>query len=186
MSDNFAPTHHKVTSDLDGQRSTGAYGSNTVGDNYNITGTGYNNEGSSYGQRSSGYDNDNITRTGVSSSDRPEFTGAYAGRNDDTITSADAPVSRDRLNSEYEPRTEIDQQRGSLASTQGPFQTPTTDDVDKSDAPLTSSVGSQNAPHAGGRAGEAAMGALGYGGASVERPKEEQGLAEKIVNFMGA
>lgn len=185
MSDSFAPTHHTVTSDVDGARNTGAYGSGT----YNTSSSGYGND--SYGPTDTSRTTDSLTgdRSYGSSnvnSGRPEFTGTYGGRNDDTITSADAPVSRDRLNSEYEPRTAVSEQRGSLASTQGPFQVPTTDDVDKSDVPPTSSVGSQNAPHAGGRIGESAMGALGYGGSTVERPKEEQGIAEKIVNILGA
>lgn len=93
---------------------------------------------------------------------------------------------RDRLNSEYEPRTEVTQKRDSLSATQGPFHVPTTEEVSKKDIPPSSSVGTQNAPGRGGSIGEATMGALGYGGATVERPKEEQGLAEKIVNFMGA
>lgn len=93
---------------------------------------------------------------------------------------------RPRLNSEYEPTTSISQPRGSLSSTVGPFQVPTTDDVSKKDVPPSSSVGQQNAPGRGGSIGEKAMGALGYGGAQVERPKEEQGVAEKIVNFLGA
>jgi len=91
------------------------------------------------------------------------------------------------LNHEHEPRTSISQgKRGSLASTEGPFQVPTTDDVSKSSVPPTSSVGQQNAPGRAGSIGEKAMSALGYGGNHVERPKEEQGLGEKIVNFLGA
>lgn len=62
----------------------------------------------------------------------------------------------------------------------------TTEEVDKSGIPPSSSVGQQNAPGKGGKVGEYAMGAFGYGGTHIERPKEEQGLGEKIVNFMGA
>lgn len=45
---------------------------------------------------------------------------------------------------------------------------------------------SQNAPGKAGDVGEAAMGALGYGGSTVGRPKEDQGISEKIVNILGA
>lgn len=91
------------------------------------------------------------------------------------------------LNHEHEPRTSISKGKGnSLASTDGPSQVPTTDDVSKSDIPPTSSVGQQNASGRAGSVGERAMSALGYGGNIVERPKEEQGLGEKIVNFLGA
>ncbi|KAK5943577.1 hypothetical protein PMZ80_004585 [Knufia obscura] len=86
----------------------------------------------------------------------------------------------------HEPRTSVSQEeRGSLAGTKGPFHVPTTDDVNKSNVPPHSSVGQQNAPGAAGSIGEKAMGALGYGGSTVERPKEEQGLGEKIMNFLG-
>ena len=45
---------------------------------------------------------------------------------------------------------------------------------------------SQNAPGKAGDIGENAIGALGFGGASVERPLKDQGLGEKIVNFLGS
>ncbi|ETN45219.1 uncharacterized protein HMPREF1541_10096 [Cyphellophora europaea CBS 101466] len=44
---------------------------------------------------------------------------------------------------------------------------------------------SQNAPGKAGEVGEAAVGALGFGGSAVERPKENRGLGEKIVAFLG-
>ncbi|KPI35612.1 uncharacterized protein AB675_4755 [Cyphellophora attinorum] len=44
---------------------------------------------------------------------------------------------------------------------------------------------SQNAPGKAGEIGENAIGALGFGGARVERPKEDQGLGEKIAAFLG-
>lgn len=120
--------------------------------------------------------------TGLTSTDPDAITSASNPNNN---TSADG--YRPRLNSEYEPTpASTVQPRGSLSSTVGPFQTPTTDDVSKSEVPPTSSVGQQNAPGRGGEIGEKAMGVLGYGGATVERPKEEQGVAEKIVNFLGA
>lgn len=137
-----------------------------------------------------------LGRTTESTSHTPATTNLTS--NTDAITPANAQNTtntedvastgeyRPRLNSEYEPTTTIDQPRGSLSSTVGPFQVPTTDDVSKSEVPPTSSVGSQNAPGRGGEIGEKAMGALGYGGSTVERPKEEQGVAEKIVNFLGA
>lgn len=120
----------------------------------------------------------------ASGSEQREFNAPGQSQSDyaDTETSA----WKDRLNSEYEPRTEITQKRDSLSATQGPFHTPTTEDVSKKDIPPSSSVGQQNAPGRGGSIGEATMGALGYGGATVERPKEEQGIAEKIVNLLGA
>ncbi len=44
----------------------------------------------------------------------------------------------------------------------------------------------QNAPGKLGDRGENIVGAMGFGGSSVERPKAEQGLGEKIANFLGA
>ncbi|KAK4943480.1 hypothetical protein LTR10_016971 [Elasticomyces elasticus] len=44
---------------------------------------------------------------------------------------------------------------------------------------------SQNAPGKLGETGEAAVGALGFGGSQVGRPKEDQGIGEKIANFLG-
>lgn len=44
---------------------------------------------------------------------------------------------------------------------------------------------SQNAPGKAGEIGENAIGALGFGGSSAERPKEDQGLGEKIAAFLG-
>lgn len=126
--------------------------------------------------------NTHPTTTTTTSTDPDAITSA----NNTVGTSDTTGEYRPRLNSEYEPTTSIDQPRGSLSSTVGPFQVPTTDDVSKSEVPPASSVGQQNAPGKGGELGEKAMGALGYGGTSVERPKEEQGIAEKIVNFLGA
>jgi hypothetical protein len=55
--------------------------------------------------------------------------------------------------------------------------------------PGTESIGrhsiSQNAPGKLGKRGENALGAMGFGGAQVERPKEDQGVGEKIVAFLG-
>ena len=45
---------------------------------------------------------------------------------------------------------------------------------------------SANAPGKLGERGENALGAIGFGGAQVERPKEDQGIGEKIANFLGA
>lgn len=44
----------------------------------------------------------------------------------------------------------------------------------------------QNAPGKLGETGENIVGGLGFGGSAVERPKEDQGLGEKIANFLGA
>jgi len=46
-------------------------------------------------------------------------------------------------------------------------------------------VGNKNLPGARGDRGEKILGAMGVGGSQVERPKEEQGIGEKIVNFLG-
>jgi hypothetical protein len=43
-----------------------------------------------------------------------------------------------------------------------------------------------NAPGKLGERGENIVGALGFGGSKVERPKEDQGLGEKIAEFLGA
>jgi hypothetical protein len=44
---------------------------------------------------------------------------------------------------------------------------------------------SQNAPGRAGSVGEAVLGALGFGGTAVERPREDQGVGEKIVALLG-
>ncbi|OCT49928.1 hypothetical protein CLCR_07624 [Cladophialophora carrionii] len=44
----------------------------------------------------------------------------------------------------------------------------------------------QNAPGKLGERGENILGAIGFGGAAVERPKEDQGIGEKIAEFLGA
>ena len=44
---------------------------------------------------------------------------------------------------------------------------------------------SQNAPGKAGDVGEKVLGAVGFGGAEVERPKEDQGIGEKIAAFLG-
>ena len=169
MADNYAPAHHQTTTG--GALSSGEQQTTTSG-----------TYGSSERQ---GYS----TGTAAPSSFRNQ---------DDTIvqqqnaTSADdnyepAGYSRDRLSSVHEPRTSLGADPSApLASTEGPFQQPTTEDVSKSEVPPTSSVGSQNAPGRAGSIGENVLGALGYGGTHVERPKEEQGIGEKIVNFLGA
>lgn len=43
----------------------------------------------------------------------------------------------------------------------------------------------QNAPGKLGDRGENILGAVGFGGSSVERPKEDQGIGEKIAEFLG-
>jgi hypothetical protein len=43
-----------------------------------------------------------------------------------------------------------------------------------------------NAPGKLGERGENIVGALGFGGSKVERPKEDQGIGEKIAEFLGA
>lgn len=113
-------------------------------------------------------------------------TSNLAQNETDTISTVPSTIPRDRLNSEYEPTREIEQPRGSLSSTTGPFQVPTTDDVSKKDVPPTSSVGQQSAPGRAGSIGDGAIAALGFGGSKVERPKEDQGIGEKIINFLGA
>ncbi|KAK5198320.1 hypothetical protein LTR92_002565 [Exophiala xenobiotica] len=45
---------------------------------------------------------------------------------------------------------------------------------------------SRNAPGKLGDRGENIVGAMGFGGSTVERPKADQGLGEKIVTFLGA
>ncbi|EXJ61900.1 hypothetical protein A1O7_02331 [Cladophialophora yegresii CBS 114405] len=44
----------------------------------------------------------------------------------------------------------------------------------------------QNAPGKLGDRGENILGAVGFGGTHVERPKEDQGIGEKIAEFLGA
>lgn len=178
MSDNFAPVHHQVTGDLTGNKQ-GYLGEHASGAATNTASTSHSSTlGNEYGS------------SGISSSTAP-----IHHQQDDTIrqsslaTDSGAPegYSRDRLSSVHEPRTSISSDPAApLASTEGPFQQPTTDDVSKSEAPLTSSVSSQNAPGKAGAFGENVLSAFGYGGAHVERPKEEQGIGEKIVNFLGA
>lgn len=45
---------------------------------------------------------------------------------------------------------------------------------------------SANAPGKLGDRGENILGSIGFGGAQVERPKEDQGIGEKIAEFLGA
>lgn len=54
------------------------------------------------------------------------------------------------------------------------------------DTPIRRGNASQNAPGKAGDVGESVIGGLGFGGATVERPREEQGLGEKIVGFLGS
>ena len=95
--------------------------------------------------------------------------------------------SIDNHNDAYRASLEhLQSRKDSLSATPGPFNAPTTEDVSKGDVPPSSSVGSKNAPGKAGEVGEKIMGGFGVGGTHVERPKEEQGLGEKIVNFLGA
>ena len=43
----------------------------------------------------------------------------------------------------------------------------------------------QNAPGKLGERGENGLGAMGFGGSTVEWPKEGQGMGEKLVEFLG-
>ena len=175
MSNNYAQAHHLTTSD---DTTTSHTASNTTFGNQNE----YN---SSQAHSTS---TDTYAQDATTSTPRHNTTGVLP--HGDSIS----PVPRDsvsgqplNLSHEYEPRTSISQNKHDpLAGTEGPFQVPTTNDVSKSGAPPTSSVGQQNAPGQAGSIGEKAMSALGYGGNHVERPKEEQGLGEKIVNLLGA
>jgi len=128
------------------------------------------------------------TTSGLSSQDmnysNRDTIGTSTDR-DDTFRSSEYRQAPLELSHEHAPRREIDQSQDALASTQGPFKVPTTDDVSGSDVPPTSSVGNQNLPGARGERGEMILGAAGVGGSQVERPKEDQGIGEKIVNFLG-
>jgi len=195
MLDKYAQAHRLTTSDEN------ANADNTVGD---TAAGGYGGRDSSQDAQSgtSGQDQadsfrDNVNMAENAHTDARDETYSTRAQPDISVlsqTDAINPVPHpsqgsqalDR-NHEREPRASISQgKRSSLASTEGPFQVPTTNDVSKSDTPPTSSVGQQNAPGRAGSVGETAISALGYGGNSVERPKEEQGLGEKIVNFLGA
>lgn len=105
-------------------------------------------------------------------------------------TSDDSISAAPRKSSVVEPFTGSTQEAahagrdGSLSTTQGPFQE-TILQQEGQGGGIPASVGSQTAPGRAGSVGEKAMGALGYGGTHVERPKEEQGLGEKVVNFFG-
>lgn len=185
MANNYAQVHHLTTS---GETTTGhGSGNTTFGDRneYNSS-QAYPREGNvDAGANTS---TNTYARDTTSSTPRQNTTGAVP--QDDSIS----PVPRDsvsgqalNLDHEYEPRTSISQSKHDpLAGTEGPFKVPTTDDVSKSGIPPFSSVGQQNAPGRAGSIGEKALSALGYGGNHVERPKEDQGLGEKIVNFLGA
>jgi hypothetical protein len=54
------------------------------------------------------------------------------------------------------------------------------------DATIRRSGLAQNAPGSLGERGENIVGALGFGGSTVERPQKDQGLGEKIAEFLGA
>lgn len=110
-------------------------------------------------------------------SSKAHTTGDHTLHNErDTISTAPAGT-HNSLDREHESTTETSQPRGSLF---------TTDEGSKQDTQLTSSVGQQSAPGRAGSIGDKTLGALGFGGSKVERPKEDQGLGEKIVNFFGA
>lgn len=178
------PTFHDQTTILDPSGSgTGTTSTTAPTNTTTITGHSHTQDLTSKAHTSntSDYSNTNTNTSDYTTSN----SNTTARTNPDTISSTTEPP-HERLNSVYEPTTEIQQPRGSLSSTTGPFQVPTTDDVSKKDAPLTSSVGQQSAPGRAGSIGDKALSAMGYGGSKVERPKEDQGLGEKIVNFLGA
>ena len=52
--------------------------------------------------------------------------------------------------------------------------------------PNSTTTSTANAPGKTGVIGENIMGGMGMGGSSVERPKEDQGIGEKIAAFLGA
>lgn len=194
MSDHYAQAHHLTTSDSTTTGNTTS-GNTTFGDQSNFT-SGRNAQSGTSAENQASSDRDTV-KTGTYStyaydqaSSGLRQTNTTLFPSEDTISAAPGPSARGPtldLNHEHEPRSSISQaKRGSLAATEGPFQVPTTDDVSKSGVPPTSSVGQQNAPGRAGSVGEKAMSAMGYGGNHVERPKEEQGLGEKIVNFLGA
>lgn len=174
-SNNYAPTHHLTT---------GAGNSIHHASNNNTTTAG---DLSDLGSSSNAHAN-------IASRDQAYNTSAQTHANtlaqDDFISAAPLEGSTREtrvLNDEDEPRTAVSRgKRDSLAGTEHPFQNASKDDGSESDARLTSSVGQRNAPGRAGSIGEKAMSAVGYGGNTVERPKEEQGLGEKIVNFFGA
>lgn len=176
MSDsNYAPAHHQTTSKFDDDQQY----NNTRG-----TTSGISDANTGSGITSASATGTSELRTGWNSNyqdDSIQPTSNYG-------TDSSADYDRRGSASVHQPRTSVNDSahRGSLASTEGPFQQPTTDNVSNSDTNAFSSVSSQNAPHAGGTVGENTLGALGYGGSQVERPKEEQGVAEKIMNILGA
>lgn len=187
--------HHKVTTDTTDSTQGG---SRTFGDEneYNASRqTGAVGSDQGYGASdSTGVSNDQSYNSARDSSAVGSSNFGTAGITDDSTGPPNPDDPRlgtfepeaHPLYSEYPPRKEIPQDQGPLASTPGPFQVPTTDNLEGTSAPPTSSVSSQNAPGKAGEFGEKVMGALGVGGTHVERPKEEQGIGEKIVNFLGA
>lgn len=187
---NYAPVHHQTTSRLDDEGTTSTRyigGANTAGtdtasgedrdfNSARHTGTTRTTNDNNIGN----IDYANQNNAGTASHLR------HGAAQDDMIAPAEPRREPLSLNHEYAPRQEIEPRKDSLASTQGPFHVPTTDNAGSSGATLTSTVGQQNAPGKAGERGESVMGAIGFGGTHVERPKEEQGLGEKIVNFFGA
>jgi len=173
MSNDYAQAHHLTTSD-GATAGNHTSGNTTFGDHSNII---------------SGRDAQTGTYARDQAHSAPRETNTVSPQ-EDFITPAAYNSQRDQsrtVHHEHEPHSSISQgNRGPLASTESPFQTATTDGVSKSNVPPTSSVGQQNAPGRAGEVGEKAMSAMGFGGNHVERPKEEQGLGEKIVNFLGA
>ena len=74
-----------------------------------------------------------------------------------------------------------DAPRGSLAST-----STSSDPNTETSFPASTTGQAVNAPGKTGVIGENVMGALGYGGSAVERPKEDRGIGEKVAEFLGA
>ncbi|KAK5079644.1 hypothetical protein LTR70_009268 [Exophiala xenobiotica] len=195
MLDKYAQTRHLTTfgknANADNMASDTAFGG------YGGRASSQDAQSGTFGQDQADSSRDNVNMGENAHTDARDETYSTRAQSDISVlphNDATNPVTHPSqgaqaldLNHEHEPRASISQgKRSSLASTEGPLQVPTTNDVSKSDIPPTSSVGQRNAPGRAGSVGETAMSALGYGGNTVERSKEEQGLGEKIVNFLGA
>ena len=170
MEDKFDP---RVEGDRDGRSGLGRTG---AGVGAGVMGAGIASE---YGS------NEHHSHDTVGNTDSTAF-----GRRDNTLGTSDNTTDDTRRGSKIgmpvdtdvhpHPSLRDDPLRGSTSDPKGLHETGTERGEERGIS------GEQNAPGTAGKVGENALGALGFGGASVERPKEDQGIGEKIVKFFGA
>ncbi|KAI1609370.1 hypothetical protein EDD37DRAFT_640518 [Exophiala viscosa] len=160
-----------------------AQGSSGLGSSGFAQNDGYQNQTSSRlpetdsSYRTTEYDsnnysnNDSYGSSGLGTSDRTQgqtstFSGTQTGSGPINHSDDSNP-----LNEHHRPSVAMDGQQG-VDSLEG-------------ETNIRRAGDSQNAPGKLGDTGESLVGAMGFGGSQVGRPKEDQGIGEKIANFLG-